>query len=129
MYNININLKKWQLPEFYKILNYMYCANFNELDYICFFNINNLLQKINKLNENSNFSNRENYKISLTPNEAAELVKLIQYSNNLTLITGYYENLLNDITASVHKEFTELIHKKNIYSLNNFEQSNFKKLE
>ena len=100
------------------------------MDYLIFYNVGTLLEKIHKTEYQSNFSNRENYKITLSPNEANDLIKLFMLSKNLVLTADYFQTLLNGITGQIHKQFTELIHKKNIYSLNNLteEKKFYKKL-
>ena len=123
MDKIYLEVKRFQLSDLYKAVNYMYYKNFDSMDYLIFFNVGTLLEKIHKTEYQSNFSGRENYKITLSPNEAHDLIKLFTISENLTLTADYFENLLNGITAQIHKQFTELIHKKNIYSLNNLTEN------
>ena len=129
MDKIYIEVKRFQLSDLYKAVSYMYYKNFDKMDYLIFFNVGTLLEKIHKTEYQSNFANRENYKITLSPNEAHDLIKLFTLSENLTLTADYFETLLNNLTAQIHLQFTELIHKKNIYSLNNLTEEQKKLTE
>lgn len=121
MNSMSITLKRWELNDFYKVINVIYVSKFEEIDYLTYYNIGNLLNRIRTLEYKSQYSSRETYKIPISPNEAADLAKIFVLGQQVTLASDFYAILLNDIAADIHKQFTELQHKKNIFQLNHLD--------
>jgi len=111
-----ITLQRTQIADFQNILTLMFHLNFNFINYMEFWSIGNVLQRIAKVNYQNNFSNRKTYTLKLAPNEIESFILLVAQSENLLAQTPYYNSMLLEITNQLHKQVLELEHKKTIFA-------------
>ena len=111
--NIAIKIKRHDISYIQQLFNLMFQINIEFIDYVSFYNISNILKKIQKVNFNSNFNTKKIFTINLTPNEAQEFIQLVNKSNNLINKNPYHIGLIIEIVSTIQKQLSTLESQKN----------------
>lgn len=111
--NIAIKIKRHDVGNIQQLFKLMFEINLEFIDYVRFYNISNILQKIQKINFNLNFTEKKIYTLNLNPNEAKEFLELVSQSSNLIQQNAYFTSLILEFTTAIHKQLSTLESQKN----------------
>jgi len=111
--NIAIKIKRHDIGNIQQLFKLMFEINIEFIDYIRFYNISGILQKIQKINFNSNFTHKKIFTLNLNPNEAKEFLTLVSQSSNLIQQNAYFKALILEFTTAIHKQLSTLESQKN----------------
>lgn len=99
MFTLKFN--RQQMADFQNICTMMFQFNMDQVDHICFYNYGTMMQKIQKMNFRSTFSDAKRFVLRLSPNECDNLLTLIMWSDELLDKTPYYKAMCIQITMDI----------------------------
>lgn len=116
--NIPIKIKRHDVGNVQQLFKLMFQINLDFIDYVRFYNISNILAKIQKINFNLNFREKKEYTLNLSPNEAKEFLDLVKESGNLIQQNAYFTGIILEFTNDIHKQLSTLESQKNTLANN-----------
>ena len=115
--NTTLKFTRSQICDFQNITTLMFQTRLEVISFTDFYNIGNILQRVQKMNFRSNFDTRTNYTFSLNPNEARTFIELVSVCNELLERTPYYTAFIMDICNTIHRQHLANQHNQNNFNL------------
>lgn len=109
--HLTLKFNRQQIADFQNICTMMFQFNMEQVDHIVFYNYGTMMQKIQKMNFRSTFSDAKKFVLKLTPNECDNLLTIIMWSDELLKKTPYYQAMMYQITMDIQH------HQQNTTSL------------
>lgn len=98
---MSIKFNRQQIADFQNICTMMFQFNIEQVDHICFYNYGTMMQKIQKMNFRSTFSDAKKFVLKLSPNECDNLLTIILWSDEILQKTPYYNSMMIKITMDI----------------------------
>jgi hypothetical protein len=98
---MTLKFNRQQIADFQNICSMMFQLNMEQVDHICFYNYGTMMQKIQKMNFRSTFSDAKKFVLKLSPNECDNLLTIILWSDELLQKTPYYQAMMIQISMDI----------------------------
>jgi hypothetical protein len=98
---MTLKFNRQQIADFQNICTMMFQFNMEQVDHIVFYNYGTMMQKIQKMNFRSTFSDAKKFVLKLSPNECDNLLTIILWSDELLQKTPYYQAMMIQISMDI----------------------------
>ena len=112
--NTSIKLSRENLSEFQNILTMMFHFNLERIDHVQYWNIGNILQRIQRMNFRSSMDRKTSYTVSINPQESKCVLELITMSQTILEKSPYFDNMMRMVCDKIHHQWTENEHSMKI---------------
>lgn len=100
---MTLKFNRQQIADFQNICSMMFQFNMEQVDHIVFYNYGTMMQKIQKMNFRSTFSDAKKFVLKLSPNECDNLLTIILWSDELLQKTPYYQAMMIQISMDIQQ--------------------------
>lgn len=124
MFNFKITLNRERFKEFILIFYKMYHSEVLWFDYLQFYNLSKVRNKLSEMNGKIEFSNKKNHVLILTPNEYDNFIHLVNCcycSDGGVLSNLYHQSIIIEVLADLNKQKENYSHRLKMLTQLNYE--------
>ena len=110
--NLKISIIRSQVQDLQTCCNLMFNKNFEQLNYLQYYNCLNVQHKVNNMVFKLQGTRTKHFQLTLTPNEGNDLLNLVKMSKDIFELSPYYKAVFLSICERLHTQIIFLDHYK-----------------